>query len=82
MIVLNLLQLLLLHDGKLLGRDPLAIALVKVFNVPQSVMANDHQTQAFTTQAARVSLSKLYDLTILMICNFVQDFVPNPVNII
>uniref|UniRef100_A0A7I4CUE3 N-alpha-acetyltransferase 35, NatC auxiliary subunit n=1 Tax=Physcomitrium patens TaxID=3218 RepID=A0A7I4CUE3_PHYPA len=49
------LQLLLLHDGKLLGRDPLAIALVKVFNVPQSVMANDHQTQAFTTQAARVT---------------------------
>ncbi|KAG0578924.1 hypothetical protein M758_4G058200 [Ceratodon purpureus] len=49
------LQLLLLHDGKLLGREPLAIALVKVFNVPQNVMTCDHQTQAFTTQSARVT---------------------------
>jgi hypothetical protein len=49
------LQLLLLHDGKLLGRESLAIALVKVLNVPQNVMTNDHQTQAFITQSARVT---------------------------
>jgi hypothetical protein len=59
-IVMNLFQLLLLHDGKLLGREPLAIALVKVFNVPQNVMTSDHQTQAFTTQSARVSLDQTW----------------------
>lgn len=50
------LQLLLLQDGKLLGREPVADSLFKVFNVPAVVITSDPQTQSFVIQSARVSL--------------------------
>lgn len=53
------MQLLLLQDGKLMGREPLAIALVKDFNVPLNLMSGDHHTQAFVARATRVSCLKV-----------------------
>jgi hypothetical protein len=48
-------QLLILQDDKLLGQEPMAVALYKVLGMPANGINSNQQTQTFVTQASQVS---------------------------